>query len=58
MFVYISSALVCNEVVISIAEAPVTFTVPMKDETVVEKNSATFTCEVSKPGKEVTFRFQ
>ena len=32
-----------------------TFTVPLKDQTVMEHNEATFTCEISKPGRKVTW---
>ena len=38
-----------------LAEAPVTFTSPLKDTSVPESETATFTCELSKPDKKVTW---
>ncbi len=35
------------------SETPVTFTVPLKDQTVQEEQSVTLECEVSKPGQKV-----
>ena len=40
---------------ITISEPVVTFTVPLKDQTVAEKDSVTFECEVSKPNQKVVF---
>lgn len=37
------------------AEAPVTFTSPLKDTSVPESETASFTCELSKPDKKVTW---
>ena len=39
----------------NLAEAPVTFASPLKDTSVPESETATFTCEISKPDKKVTW---
>ncbi len=36
-----------------VSETPVTFTVPLKDQTVQEEESVTLECEVSKPDQKV-----
>ena len=41
--------------VLHISEPVVTFTVPLKDQTVKEKESVTLECEVSKPNQKVLF---
>ncbi len=38
-----------------LAEAPVTFTAPLKDTSVTETKTATLTCEISKPDKKVVW---
>ncbi len=40
---------------LTFAEAPVTFASPLKDTSVPESETATFTCELSKPDKKVTW---
>ena len=40
---------------VRISEPVVTFTVPLEDQTVKEKESVTLECEVSKPNQKVVF---
>ena len=40
---------------LSVEEEPTVFTKPLTDQTIQEFEDATFTCEVSKPNKEVKF---
>ena len=47
------SALLFFTLFIVFLEGPTTFTVPLQEQTVIEKETATFTCEVSKPDKKV-----